>query len=128
MKLLNRLELTWIGKNDKKKIEPRILVEDKSKSYGDSDSENLLIHGDNLLALKSLEQKYSGMIKCIYIDPPYNTSNAYEHYNDKLEHSIWLSLMYERMKLLYKLLAPSGTIWISVDDSESHYSKDPCIK
>ena len=123
MKLLNRLELTWIGKNDKKKIEPRILVEDKSKSYGDSDSENLLIHGDNLLALKSLEQKYSGMIKCIYIDPPYNTSNAYEHYNDKLEHSIWLSLMYERMKLLYKLLAPSGTIWISVDDSESHYLK-----
>lgn len=123
MKNINKLELTWIGKYDKKKIEPRILKEDKEKDYGDSQSGNMLIHGDNLLALKSLEKDYTGKIKCIYIDPPYNTKNAYEHYNDNLEHSIWLSLMYERMNLLNKLLCSSGTIWVSVDDSESHYLK-----
>ncbi len=123
MKTKNKLELTWIGKNEKKKIEPRILIEDKEKSYGDIDSGNLLIHGDNLLALKSLEQDYSGKIKCIYIDPPYNTGSAFEHYNDNLEHSIWLSLMYERMKLLYKLLTDDGIIWVSIDDIESHYLK-----
>lgn len=123
MKTKNKLELTWIGKNERKKIEPRILIEDSEKSYGDIDSGNILIHGDNLLALKSIEQDYSDKIKCIYIDPPYNTGNAFEHYDDNLEHSIWLSLMYERMRLLHKLLSNDGTIWISVDDTESHYLK-----
>ena len=123
MKTKNKLELTWIGKNERKKIEPRILVEDSEKSYGDVESGNILIHGDNLLALKSIEEDYAGKIKCIYIDPPYNTGNAFEHYDDNLEHSIWLSLMYERMRLLHKLLSNDGTIWISIDDIESHYLK-----
>lgn len=123
MKAKNKLELTWIGKNERKKIEPRIMLEVPEKSYGEKYAENLLIHGDNLLALKSLEQEYSGKVKCIYIDPPYNTGNAFEHYDDNVEHSIWLSLMCERVKLLYKLLSEDGTIWISVDDTESHYLK-----
>lgn len=123
MKTKNKLELTWIGKNVRKKIEPRILVEDSEKSYGDIESGNILIHGDNLLALKSIEEDYAEKIKCIYIDPPYNTGNAFEHYDDNLEHSIWLSLMYERMRLLHKLLSNDGTIWISIDDIESHYLK-----
>jgi len=123
MKTKNKLELTWIGKNVRKKIEPRILVEDFEKSYGDIESGNILIHGDNLLALKSIEEDYAEKIKCIYIDPPYNTGNAFEHYDDNLEHSIWLSLMYERMRLLHKLLSNDGTIWISIDDIESHYLK-----
>lgn len=123
MKTKNKLELTWIGKNERKKIEPRILVEDSEKSYGDVESGNILIHGDNLLALKSIEEDYAEKIKCIYIDPPYNTGNAFEHYDDNLEHSIWLSLMYERMRLLHKLLSNDGTIWISIDDIESHYLK-----
>lgn len=123
MKTINKLELTWIGKKDKKRIEPRILIEDKEKSYGETETDNMLIHGDNLLALKSLENNYANKIKCIYIDPPYNTGNAFEHYDDNLEHSIWLSLMYERVKILYKLLSDDGTIWISIDDTESHYLK-----
>lgn len=87
-----KLQLTWVGKDHKIRLEPRVLVEDTTKSYGDSDTENMLIHGDNLLALKALEQDYSGKIKCIYIDPPYNTGNAFEHYDDGLEHSEWLIL------------------------------------
>lgn len=90
---MQKLELTWIGKDQEVKLEPRILLEDPDKSYGDKSSENMLIQGDNLLALKALEQDYTGKIKCIYIDPPYNTGNAFEHYDDGLEHSIWLSLM-----------------------------------
>ena len=91
---LQKLELTWIGKDEKTEaIEPRILIEDPKYSYGDTESGNMLIHGDNLLALKALEQEYSGKVKCIYIDPPYNTGSAFEYYNDGLEHSIWLSLM-----------------------------------
>lgn len=121
-----KLELTWVGKYDEKEIEPRILVEDKSKSYGDPDSENMLIHGDNLIALKALEQDYVGKIKCIYIDPPYNTGSAFEHYDDNLEQSTWLSLMRDRLKLLYNLLSDDGTIWISIDADESHYLKVLC--
>lgn len=121
-----KLELTWVGKYDEKEIEPRILVEDKSKSYGDPDSENMLIHGDNLIALKALEQNYVGKIKCIYIDPPYNTGSAFEHYDDNLEQSTWLSLMRDRLKLLYNLLSDDGTIWISIDADESHYLKVLC--
>ena len=92
-----RLELTWIGKENQPKLEPRILIEDPEKSYGDKNSENMLIYGDNLLALKALEQDFAGKIKCIYIDPPYNTGNAFEHYDDGLEHSLWLNLIKPRL-------------------------------
>ena len=83
-----KLELTWIGKDQQPKLEPRILIEDPEKSYGDKNTENILIYGDNLLALKALEQDFAGKIKCIYIDPPYNTGSAFEHYDDNLEHSV----------------------------------------
>ncbi|MCL4519727.1 MAG: site-specific DNA-methyltransferase, partial [Thaumarchaeota archaeon] len=103
-----KLELTWIGKGEQPKLEPRILIEDPEKSYGEHRSpiskggieggfDNMLIYGDNLLALKALEQDFAGKIKCIYIDPPYNTGNAFEHYDDSLEHSIWLNLMKPRL-------------------------------
>lgn len=89
-----KLELTWVGKYDEEKpVEPRILLEDTEKSYGDPGSENMLIHGDNLIALQALQQDFVGKIKCIYIDPPYNTGSAFEYYDDDVEHSIWLSLM-----------------------------------
>lgn len=123
---LQKLELTWIGKGEETKLEPRILIENPEFSYGDPASENMLIHGDNLLALKALEQEYSGKVKCIYIDPPYNTGNAFEHYDDGVEHSIWLSLMSERLKILHKLLSSDGSIWISIDADESHYLKVLC--
>ena len=118
-----KLELTWIGKGESPNLEPRILIEDPSLSYGDKHSENMLIHGDNLLALKALEQDFAGKIKCIYIDPPYNTGNAFEHYDDGLEHSIWLGLMYERLKILSRLLAPNGVILVQIDKEESAYLK-----
>jgi len=121
-----KLELTWIGKNEQPKLEPRILIEDPEKSYGDKNTENMLIYGDNLLALKALEQDFTGKIKCIYIDPPYNTGNAFEHYDDGLEHSLWLSLMKPRLELLKNLLSEDGSIWISIDADESHYLKVLC--
>lgn len=121
-----KLELTWIGKDQQPKLEPRILIEDPEKSYGDKNTENMLIYGDNLLALKALEQDFTGKIKCIYIDPPYNTGNAFEHYDDGLEHSLWLSLMKPRLELLRNLLRDDGSIWISIDDDESHYLKVLC--
>lgn len=128
-----KLELMWLGKEKRAKLEPRILIEDPEKSYhadkrvSDNDIfDNMLIHGDNLLALKALEQDYAGRVKCIYIDPPYNTGNAFEHYDDGLEHSIWLSLMRERLELLKNLLSDDGSIWISIDDDESHYLKVLC--
>lgn len=122
-----KLELTWIGKDEELKLEPRILIEDPSKSYGDKSSENMLIHGDNLLALKALEQDFAGRIKCIYIDPPYNTGSAFEHYDDNLEHSTWLSLMKPRLEILKNLLhKDKGSIWISIDADESHYLKVLC--
>ncbi len=143
---LQRLELTWPGKEDRFNPEPRILLEDKEKSYSAPDSlmqgmvesmgleqkvqptfDNMLIHGDNLLALKALEQDYAGKVKCIYIDPPYNTGNAFEHYDDGLEHSIWLSLMRDRLEILKRLLSnDGGSIWISIDADESHYLKVLC--
>ena len=89
-KQLQKLELTWIGKGKEPQLEPRILIEDPSKSFGDPKTENMLIHGDNLLALKALEQQFSGTIKCVGIDPPYNTGSAFEHYDDGVEHSLWL--------------------------------------
>lgn len=123
--MANKLELTWVGKDNKINIEPRILIEDKSKSYGDN-SDNILIHGDNLLALKALENNYSNKIKCIYIDPPYNTGSAFEHYDDNLEHSIWLNLMKYRLELLKELLSDDGLIWIQIDDGEMAYLKVLC--
>jgi adenine-specific DNA-methyltransferase len=90
------------------------------------DSENMLIHGDNLLALKALEKDFTGKIKCIYIDPPYNTGSAFEHYDDNLEHSQWLSLMRPRLEILRNLLSEQGSIWISIDDDEGHYLKVLC--
>lgn len=121
-----KLELTWIGKGNEPKLEPRILIEDPSKSFGDPKAENMLIHGDNLLALKALEQDFAGKIKCIYIDPPYNTGNAFEHYDDGVEHSQWLNLMKPRLDILKNLLMEEGSIWISIDDDESHYLKVLC--
>lgn len=132
---LTRLELTWPGKEDRFNPEPRILLEDKEKSFSYEPTEkgaveptydNMLIHGDNLLALKALEQDYTGKVKCIYIDPPYNTGNAFEHYDDGLEHSIWLSLMRDRLEILKRLLAEDGSIFIQLDDNEIHYCKVLC--
>ena len=128
-----KLELMWVGKEKRAKLEPRILIEDPDKSYHaskrvskDDIFDNILIKGDNLLALKALEQEYAGKVKCIYIDPPYNTGNAFEHYDDGLEHSIWLSLMRDRLEILRNLLSDDGSIWISIDDDESHYLKVLC--
>ncbi len=146
-----KLELTWIGKGEEPKLEPRILLENPDYSYsknlrdlrelrgekefnregreehegkrGSVDNTNMLIHGDNLLALKALEQDYTGKIKCIAIDPPYNTGNAFEHYDDGVEHSIWLNLMSTRLKILKNLLSEEGSIWICIDDGEGHYLK-----
>lgn len=131
---LQKLELTWIGKDEQREaLEPRILIEEPEYSFGGAEPHgqknghgeggNMLIHGDNLLALKALEADYAGRVKCIYIDPPYNTGNAFEHYDDGVEHSIWLSLMRERLVLLHKLLAKDGSIWISIDDDEQAYLK-----
>jgi adenine-specific DNA-methyltransferase len=125
-----KLELTWIGKENRAKLEPRILLEEPERSYHaaqrvtDADIyDNLLIQGDNLLALKALEQDYSGKVKCIFIDPPYNTGSAFEHYDDGIEHSLWLTLMRERLELLKRLLDVDGTIWVTIDDNEAHYLK-----
>lgn len=124
--MLNKLELTWYNKYEQKNIEPRILVENKEKSYGNRDTENMLIHGDNLLALKALENKYANQVKCIYIDPPYNTGSAFDNYDDNLEHSIWLNLMNERLKILRTLLSNDGIIFIQIDDNEQAYLKVLC--
>jgi len=119
-----KLELTWIGKDEELKLEPRILIEDSNKSYGDKSAENMLIHGDNLLALKALEQDFAGRIKCIYIDPPYNTGSRIDSdgkeigYEDGLEHSEWLNLMKPRLEILKKLLHPNGTLAAQIDDNE----------
>jgi adenine-specific DNA-methyltransferase len=157
-----KLELTWIGKENRPKLEPRILLEDPEKSYHakyrvrerkdvtaentksteNPDSlrslrslrlnepgdlfDNRLIFGDNLLALKALEQEFTGKIKCIFIDPPYNTGSAFEHYEDGVEHSLWLSLICARLEILWRLLTEDGSIWITIDDNECHYLKVVC--
>ena len=123
---MQKLELTWIGKGNDPQVEPRILLHDASKDYGDPNTGNMLIHGDNLLALKALEQQFAGKVKCIYIDPPYNTGSAFEQYDDSLEHSTWLSLMRSRLDLLWVLLSDDGSIWISIDDDEHAYLKVLC--
>lgn len=127
MQKKGKLELTWVGKYDEKKpVEPRILLEDPEKSYGNPGSENMLIHGDNLIALQALQQDFAGKIKCIYIDPPYNTGSAFEQYDDNLEHSIWLQFMHDRLVLLKELLSEDGSIWIGIDDDEQAYLKVLC--
>ncbi len=133
MKKKQKLELTWIGKEKTPKLEPRILLEEPEKSYHAAERvsendifDNKLIFGDNLLALKSLEQEYAGKVKCIYIDPPYNTGNAFEQYDDGIEHSIWLGLMRDRLELLKRLMSDDGSLWITIDDNEAHYLKVLC--
>lgn len=126
MQKTGKLELTWVGKYDDKVVEPRILLEDVSNSYGDPSSENMLIHGDNLIALQALQQDFAGRVKCIYIDPPYNTGNAFDYYDDGVEHSIWLNLMRQRLVLLRELLSEEGSIWIQIDDEEQAYLKVLC--
>jgi adenine-specific DNA-methyltransferase len=128
-----KLELTWIGKENRPRLEPRILLEDRERSHHaahrvtDHDLfDNRLIFGDNLLALKALEQEFAGKVKCVFIDPPYNTGSAFEHYDDGVEHSLWLSLMRDRLEILRAMLAKDGAIWISVDDNEGHYLKVLC--
>ncbi|MEZ4861956.1 MAG: site-specific DNA-methyltransferase [Caldilineaceae bacterium] len=125
-----KLELTWIGKEQRPRLEPRILLADPARSYhaahrvSENDLfDNRLIFGDNLLALKALEQEFAGKVKCVFIDPPYNTGSAFEHYDDGVEHSLWLSLMRDRLYLLYSLLAKDGSLWIAIDDNEVHYLK-----
>jgi adenine-specific DNA-methyltransferase len=128
----SRLELTWIGKEERQRLEPRILIEDQKKSYhagkrGKRDLfDNTLIRGDNLLALRALEQEFAGKVKCTFIDPPYNTGSAFEHYDDGIEHSLWLSLMRDRLEIIRRLLRDDGSLWITIDDNEGHYLKVLC--
>lgn len=126
--MANKLELTWYGKDEEIRVEPRLLIENGALSNTGAapDTENMLIHGDNLLALKALESRYAGQVKCIYIDPPYNTGSAFEHYDDNLEHSQWLNLMRPRLGILWDLLSEEGSIWISIDDDEQAYLKVLC--
>ena len=132
-----KLELTWIGKENRPRLEPRILLEDPPEPLGRSYHarrrvsendifDNRLIFGDNLLALKALEQEFAGKVKCVFIDPPYNTGSAFTHYDDGVEHSLWLSLMRDRLELIRRLLASDGSIWITIDDIEAHYLKVLC--
>ncbi len=128
-----KLELTWIGKENRPRLEPRILLEDPSRSYhaahrvSENDLfDNRLIFGDNLLALKALEQEFAGKVKCVFIDPPYNTGSAFAQYDDGIEHSLWLSLMRDRLEILRRLLSNDGSIWITLDDNEAHYMKVLC--
>jgi adenine-specific DNA-methyltransferase len=133
MTIKQKLELTWIGKDARPKLEPRILLGDPEKSYhakhriADTDLfDNQLLFGDNLLALKALEQEYAGKVKCVFIDPPYNTGSAFTHYDDGIEHSIWLSLMRDRLEIIRRLMADDGSLWITIDDNEAHYLKVLC--
>ena len=141
-----KLELTWPGKDQRPRLEPRILMEDPAKSFraevpasdtiliGQAEEgavpvctfDNMLIKGDNLLALKALEATHAGRVKCVFIDPPYNTGSAFEHYDDGIEHSLWLSLMRDRLELIHRLLSPDGSLWVTLDDNEAHYFKVMC--
>lgn len=125
-----RLELTWVGKDERPRLEPRILLEDPELSYASAERvsendifDNRLIFGDNLLALKALEQEFAGKVKCIYIDPPFNTGQAFENYDDGMEHSAWLTMLRDRVELLHRLLAPSGMLFVHLDDNEQAYAK-----
>jgi len=119
--------LRWLTRHEDikaaQKVPYRLLEEVPDLSYGDADTGNMLIQGDNLDALKALLPYYAGKVKCIYIDPPYNTGSAFEHYDDALEHSQWLAMMWPRLELLRELLSEDGSIWVSIDDREAHYLK-----
>ena len=125
-----KLELTWIGKDERPKLEPRVLIEDEAMGHAAPAPDgspglrdNVLIKGDNLLALKALEAEYAGKVKCVYADPPYNTGAAFKHYQDGLEHSIWLSLMFERLHVTRRLLSENGSIFVQADDNEGAHLK-----
>ena len=131
---INKLELTWIGKEDEPlAIEPRLLIDSPEYSFGEVETGtlpngkpwpgNMLIHGDNLLALRALEENFKGAVKCIFIDPPFNTGNAFDHYDDGVEHSMWLNLMWKRFILLNTLLTEDGVLFVHLDDSELAYCK-----
>jgi adenine-specific DNA-methyltransferase len=128
-----KLELTWIGKENRPKLEPRILIEDPALSHhaavrhdASDIFDNRLIFGDNLLALKALEAEFAGKVKCVLIDPPYNTGSAFQHYEDGIEHSIWLTMMRDRLQVIRTLLKDDGSVWIVIDDHEGHYLKVLC--
>ncbi len=123
--MANKLEMMWYGKEKSICLEPRLLIENValSNTVLDPDTENMIIHGDNLLTLKALECKYAGQVKCIYIDPPYNTGNAFDKYDDNMEHSIWLNLMNYRFKLLHSLLKKDGFLFVNLDEQEHAYAK-----
>jgi adenine-specific DNA-methyltransferase len=132
MSKYKKLELTWVGKDERPRLEPRILLANDAlshrgpfRSQGDV-FDNRLIFGDNLLALKALEQEYTGKVRCVFIDPPYNTGSAFSHYDDGLEHSIWLTLIRHRLEIVRELLSDNGTLWITIDDHEAHYLKVVC--
>jgi adenine-specific DNA-methyltransferase len=122
-----RLELTWIGKENRPRLEPRILLEEPSQSHHAASRrpgdvfDNILIRGDNLLGLKALESTHSNRVRCVFIDPPYNTGYAFAQYNDGVEHSIWLSLIRDRLSIIHSLLTSDGSIWVSIDDHEMPY-------
>ncbi|APT33484.1 putative type III restriction-modification system HindVIP enzyme mod [Methylobacterium phyllosphaerae] len=124
-----KLELTWVGKEKRPRLEPRILLEEPELSHhadhrGEREVfDNRLIQGDNLLALKALEAEFAGQVKCVFIDPPYNTGSAFAHYDDGMEHSLWLSMMRDRLELIRRLLSPDGSLWVTLDDNEAHYFK-----
>jgi len=126
--MANKLELTWYGKDEPIRVEPRLLIENPALSNveKDADTGNMLIHGDNLLALKALETQYAGQVKCIYIDPPYNIGAMNEHYDDLIEHSLWLNRMRPRLEILRTLLCEEGVIFIQISDEEQAYLKVLC--
>jgi adenine-specific DNA-methyltransferase len=117
--------LRWLTRDEDvraaEKVPYRLLEEDPALGYGDRDTGNMLIQGDNLEALKSLLPFYAGQVKCIYIDPPYNTGSAFEHYDDNLEHSKWLAMMWPRLELLRDLLAEDGLLFCQIDDNQGAY-------
>ena len=119
--------LNWLSRDEDirsaDRVPYRLLEEVPELSAGDTHASNMLIHGDNLDGLKALLPFYAGQVKCIYIDPPYNTRSAFEHYDDNLEHSQWLAMMWPRLELLRELLTEDGSIWVSIDDNEGHYLK-----
>ncbi len=119
--------LNWLSREEDvsaaQRVPYRLFEEAADLSAGDCDATNMLIQGDNLDALKALLPFYAGRVKCVYIDPPYNTRSAFEHYDDNLEHSQWLAMMWPRLELLRELLAEDGSIWVSIDDNEAHYLK-----
>lgn len=123
-----KLELTWVGKENRPRLEPRVLIDVPELSHAPPAADgsagimdNLLVQGDNLLALKALEAEYTGRIKCVYIDPPFNTQQAFPNYDDGLEHSIWLSLLRDRLEVIFRLLSKDGTICVHIDDNELAY-------